>query len=57
MEVMMKIRKSIEEMDRQFAKESQLTYSAFKNLSLMEQSKIKRTIINKQLKKKSKSCQ
>ena len=44
------ILKTIEQMDREFAKEAGYTFSEYKSLTLMEQSKIKRKITNKKLK-------
>lgn len=46
----MNIKKTIREMDEEFAKEAKMTYQDFKGLTLMEQSKIKRKVTNKKLK-------
>lgn len=47
----MKLTRSIEEMDKEFAQESGMTYEAFKSLPLLKQSEIKRKITNNRLKK------
>jgi len=49
----MLIKKTIEEMDRDFAKEAGITYEQFTALTLLEQSKIRRKITNKRLTNKN----
>ena len=47
----MLVSKSIEEMDREFAKSFLLTLKQFEALTISEQMKIKRELTNKKLKK------
>ena len=46
----MKASKTIKEMDSEFAAEAGMSYEKFTSLTIMEQSKIKRTITNNRLK-------
>ena len=50
----MKISKSIEQMDKEFAEASGMSYKQFKSLTLLKQSEIRRKLINKKLKKNTK---
>ena len=47
----MKISKTIEQMDAQFAAKANMTLKQFKSLTLLKQAQVRRKITNKRLKK------